>query len=315
MSAASSIPLLRVVDSHTEGEPTRVVVDGLPALESRSARARLEELRARFDSPRSALVREPRGFEAMVGAYLLEPEDPGATAQVVFFNNVGYLGMCVHGTIGVVETLRHLGRLTGERGRLETPVGDVRFALNDEGGVAVDNVESYRTAHHVAVETASHGRLHGDVAWGGNWFFLCDDHGLELDPAREDRLRACTQDLRASLVRAGIRGEGGEEIDHIELFGPAGRPDADGRNYVLCPGGEYDRSPCGTGTSAKLACLAADGRLDEGESWRQESLIGTRFVGTVRRTPRGVLPTVSGRAWITAEASSARNGFWPVASS
>jgi 4-hydroxyproline epimerase len=295
---------VQVVDSHTEGEPTRVVIDGAPDLGDGDAAARLRRFRDQHDGFRSGVCNEPRGFDAMVGALLLPPFRPTAVAQVLFFNNVGYLGMCVHGTIGVAETLRHLGRISpGGRHLLETPVGEVTIEIQDDGSIAVENVESYRLTKAVAVETEGHGTVHGDVAWGGNWFFLVDDHGQDLSARKLRALTACAADIRSALGRQRITGADGAEIDHVELFGPPRRPDADSRNFVLCPGLEYDRSPCGTGTSAKLACLAADGKLADGQVWRQESIIGSRFTGSVRRSARGVIPTVAGRAFVTAEAT------------
>ncbi len=298
----NSMQQIKVVDSHTEGEPTRVVIDGAPELGSGNAAERLSRFRTRFDGFRSAVCNEPRGFDAMVGALLLPPHDPAALAQVIFFNNVGYLGMCVHGTIGVGETLRHLGRATSGRHRLETPVGDVTIDLRGDGSVAVESVESYRLTKAALVETRF-GSVRGDVAWGGNWFFLAEDHGQELLASRIQELTDYAWALREALPKQGITGTGGAEIDHIELFGPPTVAGAHSRNFVLCPGREYDRSPCGTGTSAKMACLAADGKLPDGQLWRQESILGTCFTGSVRRSPRGVIPTVAGRAWITAEST------------
>ncbi len=294
---------VRVIDSHTEGEPTRVIIEGAPDLGPGSAAQRLQILRDRLDRMRSAVVTEPRGYDAVVGAVLLEPKSKAASAQVIFFNNVGYLGMCVHGTIGVVETLRHLGRIGLGSHLLETPVGDVAAEIRADGSIAVRNVESFRHAKAVVVETESHGRVSGDIAWGGNWFFLTEDHGQDLTHPDLPRLTHCASDVRRSLARWAITGADGGEIDHIELLGPPTRADTDSRNFVLCPGLAFDRSPCGTGTSAKMACLAADGALAEGELWRQESILGTCFVGSIERTARGVIPTVAGRAWITAEST------------
>jgi 4-hydroxyproline epimerase len=297
---------VQVIDSHTEGEPTRVVLDGAPDLGEGSAAERLRVFRERFDGFRSAVCNEPRGFDAMVGALLLPPSDPEALAQVIFFNNVGYLGMCVHGTVGLGVTLRHLGRIhaDGTQHTIETPVGNVRIEAREDGSIAVENVPSYRTAHRVAVDTEHHGRMTGDVSWGGNWFFLVDDHGQDLDARRLRALTECAADVRRALARQGVTGTDGAEIDHIELFGPPRRDDADSRNFVLCPGLEYDRSPCGTGTSAKLACLFADGKLAEGAEWRQESIIGSRFTGHVKDLGGGrVLPTVAGHAYVTAEST------------
>ena len=313
---------LQVIDSHTAGEPTRVVVDAGDRLAAVVGRAggtvaeRLELFRRRFDAVRSAVVLEPRGFDAMVGALLVEPVAPQAAAGMLFFNNVDTLLMCGHGTIGVVKTLAHLGRIAPGRHRLESPVGDIDTVLHEDGSVSIDNVFSFRHAKHVAVETRDHGRVQGDIAWGGNWFFLVDVErldprlGIRLDRTEIDTLLELTRDLLASLEVAGVRGDAaiaGGRIDHVELFAPPSRDDADGKNFVLCPGGQYDRCPCGTGTSAKMACLAADARLADGDLWRQEGILGTRFVGSIRLAERdgrrGVLPTLRGRAWITAEST------------
>lgn len=302
MSARDAMHRLRVIDSHTEGEPTRVVVAGGPDLGTGPLAERARTFAARFDHLRSAVCNEPRGFDALVGALLVPPEKHEAVTGVVFFNNVGLLGMCGHGTLGVAETLRHMGRIRAGRHLIETPVGDVHVTIERDGRIAVENVESYRWRQGVAVDVPGRGRVVGDVAWGGNWFFLVGEHGEALTADRIAELSAFASDVRAALGRAGVTGADGAPVDHIELFGPPTRRDAHARNFVLCPGLEYDRSPCGTGTSAKLACLAADAKLGEGEPWGQESILGTLFVGSYRRSARGVLPTVSGRAWVTAEA-------------
>lgn len=293
---------IRVIDSHTEGEPTRVVVAGGPDLGPGSAAERLRRFRERHDGFRSTVANEPRGYDALVGALLLAPVSADAVAQVIFFNNVGYLGMCVHGTVGVARTLEWMGSIGPGEHRLETPVGDVGIRLREDGEVEVENVESYRTREGVRVRTASYGEVQGDVAWGGNWFFLVGDHGRRLGVDNLRELTAYCLEVRAALDEAGVRGDDGHEVDHVELFGDPDDADAHSKNFVLCPGAEYDRSPCGTGTSAKMACLWADGELGPGQEWRQESIIGSRFVGTVRPGERGVIPTVRGRAWITGEA-------------
>ncbi len=287
-----------VIDSHTAGEPTRVVVSGFPDLGTGSLAGRRERFRRDHDRWRSALACEPRGSDTMVGAVLLPPEDPAACTGVIFFNNVGYLGMCGHGTIGVVRTLAELGRIAPGRHRIETPVGTVGVELFDDGRVAVDNVESWRHLRDVDVDVPGYGRVRGDVAWGGNWFFITDQAPCALTLANQRELAAYTEAIRLALERDGITGADGE-IDHIEVNAIA--PDGSGqpRNYVLCPGLAYDRSPCGTGTSAKLACLAADGELAEGETWVQQGILGSAFEASYRRGERGVLPRVSGQAWIT----------------
>ncbi|MGH9661971.1 MAG: 4-hydroxyproline epimerase [Bryobacteraceae bacterium] len=294
---------IQVIDSHTGGEPTRVVVAGGPDLGAGPMAERRERFRDRHDEFRSAVVNEPRGSDVLVGALLCEPVDPACAAGVIFFNNVGYLGMCGHGAMGVVVTLAHMGRIQAGAHRIETPAGSVTAILDETGEVTIENVESYRRAAGVAVETDGYGVIGGDVAWGGNWFFLSSDHHQEIAASNVERLAACAWNIRRALERDGITGDNGAEIDHIELFGPPARAGADSRNFVLCPGGAYDRSPCGTGTSAKLACLAADGKLREGQTWRQESIVGSVFEGSYRRSGDRIVPSIKGSAWVDAEAT------------
>jgi 4-hydroxyproline epimerase len=292
-----------VVDSHTGGEPTRVVLAGGPDLGRGPLAERLRRFRRRHDGFRSAVVNEPRGSDLLVGALLCEPHDPSCAAGVLFFNNVGMLGMCGHGAIGVVATLAHLGRIRPGRHRLETPVGVVDADLLRGGDVRIRNVVSRRHAKGVVVRTPAGRRVTGDVAWGGNWFFIVEGHGQRIEPGRIPALLEFAGDVRRGLERAGIRGAGGAEIDHVELGGPSPTRGVDGRNFVLCPGGAYDRSPCGTGTSAKVACLHADGLLRPGEVWRQESVTGSVFEATFEAVEGGVVPTIRGRAHVTGEAS------------
>ena len=291
---------IRVIDSHTGGEPTRVVVSGFPDLGPGTMGEKLETFRRDHDHLRSAIVREPRGHDAIVGALLCEPLDPAAATGIIFFNNVGYLGMCGHGTIGLVRTLEFLGTITPGIHRIETPVGTVEAELDEDGDISITNVPSYRFAKDVVVDVDGIGPVKGDIAYGGNWFFLVGDHPLTLDLDNLAELTDYTARIRASLAANNITGENGGEIDHIELF--SSTPTADSRNFVLCPGIEYDRSPCGTGTSAKLACLYADGKLNEGEVWRQESITGTIFEGSIRRDGDKIIPVIRGSAYITADA-------------
>lgn len=288
-----------VVDSHTEGEPTRVVIDGWPSCEGESMRARRDFLEAHHDHLRRAVVCEPRGHDAIVGAVLTPPVEQGSLAGVIFFNNVGYLGMCGHGLIGVVRTLADLDRLESNPIRLDTPVGQVAAELGDDGTVTIENVPTRCHSLDVEVDVPDLGRLVGDVAWGGNWFFLTHLEGHCLDLDNVDRLLVTTARIRSRLDELGLAGEG-EVIDHVELFGPPKRQDADSRNFVLCPGGEYDRSPCGTGTSAKMAVLHARGELAVGELWRQESITGSRFVGWLSEAGNELIPHIRGRAFVTA---------------
>jgi 4-hydroxyproline epimerase len=292
---------ITVIDSHTGGEPTRVVVSGGPDLGTGDLAVRRERFCRQHDDFRSAIINEPRGSDVLVGALLGAPVDPRCAASVIFFNNVGYLGMCGHGTIGVAVTLAHLGRIGPGTHRLETPVGLVSFEYHGGNAVTIENVASYRLAADVPVTVDGIGAVRGDIAWGGNWFFLVGEHGQELSLGNVERLTAYTWQVRQALARERITGADGAEIDHIELFGPPLDPRADSRNFVLCPGKAYDRSPCGTGTSAKLACLHADGALAEDQLWRQEGILGTIFEGWVRCAGNQIVPCIRGSAYIHAE--------------
>jgi proline racemase len=292
---------IKVIDSHTGGEPTRLVVSGGPDLGRGSMAERLERFRQEHDRFRSAIVNEPRGSDVMVGALLCEASVPSAITGVIFFNNVGYLGMCGHGTIGLVATLAHLGRIRPGACQIDTPVGLVSAVLQSNGDVTVENVASYRKAKAVKVKVPHVGDVTGDVAWGGNWFFLVEDHGQAIELSNVERLTELTWQIRQA-----VNSQGFPEVDHIELFGPPTDRSAHSRNFVLCPGKAYDRSPCGTGTSAKLACLAADGKLAEQSSWVQESILGSRFTGQYRWLDRErgqIAPSITGTAFVNSEAS------------
>ncbi len=301
MHAREPVGRVRVVDSHTEGEPTRVVLGGGPALGSGTLAERRDRFRAEHDGFRRALVAEPRGSEVAVGALLCPPDDPRAASGVIFFDNADYLGMCGHGTIGVVATLEHLGRIGPGLHRFDTPVGAVGAELAADHRVTVTNVPSFRSRSAVRVEVPGHGPVVGDVAWGGNWFFLTETAPCELRLSQVDELTVYAKALGRALRAGGIAGSSGEPIQHIEISGPPSRAGLDSRNFVLCPGGMYDRSPCGTGTSAKLACLRADGRLGEGEVWRQESITGTTFDAWYVARGERIEPHLRGRAYVTAE--------------
>lgn len=300
---------LRVVDSHTGGEPTRLVVAGLPFLSDEDVTQQLDVLRNQHDWIRTSLVTEPRGSDVMVGGVILPAKNPAATCGVIFFNNVGYLNMCGHGTIGLVATLAYLERIQPGDHLIETPVGEVIATLHEAGEVSLQNVLSYRYKKEVAIEVPHLGTLHGDIAWGGNWFFLCSDHGQEIALDNVARLTEVSIAIRDCLEANNITGDNvatgdgmAGVIDHIELLGPPSDPaKADSRSFVLCPGAAYDRSPCGTGTSAKLACLAADGKLEPGTVWRQESVIGSVFQGSYEIVGEKICPTITGQAFVTGE--------------
>ena len=298
---------ISIIDSHTGGEPTRLIVDGGPELGSAPLAERLQLFKEKFDHYRSAVVCEPRGSDVIVGALTCTPHDASCTAGVIFFNNVGYLGMCGHGMIGFIATLAYQQKITPGMHRIETPVGIVETELHADLSVTVHNIPAYRERKDVVIEVAEFGRITGDVAWGGNWFFLIAEHGQDLRLENVDALSDFCWRVRQALQAQGITGKDGAVIDHIELFAPPSAPENHSKNFVLCPGKAYDRSPCGTGTSAKLACLAADGKLAVAEVWRQESIIGSVFEGSYRHNSAAedgsILPSIKGTAFITAEAT------------
>ncbi|MCX6923624.1 MAG: proline racemase family protein [Verrucomicrobia bacterium] len=289
---------MKVIDSHTGGEPTRTVVSGGPDLGAGPLAERCERFRRDFDLFRSAVVNEPRGSDVTVGAILVPPEDRTCVTGVIYFNNVGYLGMCGHGTIGLVTTLAHMGRIQPGDHRIETPVGVVTASLQSTGAVTITNVPSYRKTKAAKIQVPGIGAVTGDVAWGGNWFFLVEGHNQELTLNNVEDLTEYTW-----MVRQAVNSQGFPDVDHVELFGPPTVADAHSRNFVLCPGMAYDRSPCGTGTSAKLACLAEDGKLAEGKVWVQESIIGSTFAGRYHRNGSEIVPSITGSAFVNAEST------------
>lgn len=264
---------------------------------------RAEDFRTRLDGIRRGLLLEPRGSDIIVGALLTPPVAHGSVAGALFFNNAGILGMCGHGTIGVAETLSHLGRIEAGEYQIDTVVGPITFTRSPNGEVALQNVESYRFAKGVRVSTPEFGEIKGDVAYGGNWFFLVHHEHPPLAPENIAELTRLGVAIRKALSKNGVTGANGVEIDHIELTDASSTPGVDARNFVLCPGLAFDRSPCGTGTSAKLACLAEDGLIAPGAVWTQESITGGIFRGSVQPGSSGWVPTIRGRAFVTAEST------------
>lgn len=298
-----SIRKISILDSHTAGEPTRCVIAGGPDLGTGTLAERFERLRREHDALRRAILCEPRGSDVLVGAYLLPPDTPDCAAAVIFFNNAGYLGMCGHGSIGLAVTLAHMGRIATGLHRIQTPVGIVQIELLSAHTARIQNVSAYRHQPKATVEVPGYGVVTGDVAWGGNWFFLVEQHGFDLSLANVEELTDFTWAIRTALGQAGITGAQAAEIDHIELFGPPHDSCNHSRNFVLCPGKAYDRSPCGTGTSAKMACLVAEGKLAPGAVWRQEGILGTVFEGAVRIDEGNVIPSITGSAYMMAEST------------
>jgi 4-hydroxyproline epimerase len=294
-----NVASIRVIDSHTGGEPTRLVLEGGPDLGEGPIGDRVKLFRERFDDYRCAIVNEPRGSDPLVGALLVKPHRADCDFGVIYFNNVGYLGMCGHGSIGLIASLHFAGRIGPGAFKIDTPVGAVDVRLRADGRISVANVVSYRAYSRLTVNVPLLGPVTGDVAWGGNWFFLVSEHGQSIDLQHVESLTDFTW-----RVREALNAQGHPLVDHVELFGASKIPGVHSRNFVLCPGKAYDRSPCGTGTSAKLACLAADGKLPEGGIWIQESLIGSTFEGSFRwhdRAKGEIVPIITGTAHVTGE--------------
>jgi 4-hydroxyproline epimerase len=292
------------LDSHTGGEPTRLITSLPFDLGTGSVADKLSTLKKDHDDLRRTVLLEPRGSDVLVGAYLVPPADPTCQFGVIYFNNVGYLGMCGHGTIGLIASLAYMGKVTPGVIRVETPVGVVEATLHkNEAGeypnkVSVQNIPAYRHLTHIPV-TVDGKTVHGDVAWGGNWFFLVHDHGMDVNMSNLEALTDFSWRVREQLTANGITGTNGAEIDHVELF--ASTPEADSKSFVLCPGKAYDRSPCGTGTSAKLACLYGDGKLQVGQIWKQQSVVGSIFEGSIQIQDNRIIPTITGEAWVMSE--------------
>jgi 4-hydroxyproline epimerase len=306
MTASSYLPhKISIIDSHTAGEPTRCVLSGGPDLGSGTLAERFNRLRREHDQLRRAILCEPRGSDVLVGAWILAPDTDDCAAAVIFFNNAGYLGMCGHGAIGVAATLAYMSRIAPGPHRIQTPVGVVSVNLHSANSATVDNVAAYRHQADIQLEVPGYGLVVGDVAWGGNWFFLVKQHpfAVELELENVERLTAFTWAIRQQLSAHSITGVDGAEIDHIELYGPPRDRANHSRNFVLCPGKAYDRSPCGTGTSAKMACLVEEGKLKPGDVWRQEGILGTVFEGRVRIEERSILPSITGAAFVTGEST------------
>lgn len=294
----STVQRIKILDSHTGGEPTRLVLEGGPDLGRGPLSERVKMFQERHDNFRTAVVGEPRGSDVIVGALLVEPHEPGCQFGVIFFNNVGYLGMCGHGTIGLVVSLAHLGRIKPGAVKIDTPVGAIDAMLLPNGEVSFDNVPSYRKHEAIELYLPGVGDVSCDIAWGGNWFCLIEKHDQALELSNVAQLTDY-----CSRIRQAVSDSGFPEVDHVELFGPSGKPGVNSRNFVLCPGKAYDRSPCGTGTSAKLACLAAEGKLAAGVEWVQESIVGSTFRGKYRKQGDKIIPTITGPAYVTAEAT------------
>ena len=284
--------LLSFVDSHTGGEPTRLVTGGLPSFGSGTVAEQATVFARDYDHYRRAIVNEPRGNDVLVGAVLVPPSAPEAHIGVIFFNNVGLLGMCGHGTIGLIASLPDLPDIV----QIETPVGMVTATKNPDKSVSIVNIRSYLVLENIEIDVPGVGIISGAVAYGGNTFLLLTNHPWSSGIHMRD-VRAMTH--YCETVLAAVR-EVEPSVDHVELFAAPEANGNDSRNFVLCPGGQYDRSPCGTGTSAKLAWLHAIGKLSAGEIYRQESVTGSVFIGKVDAHPDGgVIPTITGTAFVT----------------
>jgi 4-hydroxyproline epimerase len=293
---------MKIVDSHTEGEPTRTIFDAGLDLGSGSLAEKAEVFEKNYRDFCGSVLKEPRGNDAYVGALVVDSEESDCAAGVIFFNTVQNLGMCGHGTIGLSATMAHMGLIKPGHHKFETPVGKVAINLKTPNRVSVTNIESYRLLKNVLIEIPSYGPLTGDVAWGGNWFFLVKESPIDIKLENLRELTDLSLQIRKALEIKGITGTQGAWIDHIELYGASESTEANSRSFVLVPSGSYDRSPCGTGCSAKMACLAADGAWPAGKIWIQESVIGSTYALVYEQGQNGrVIVTIEGTAFVTAQ--------------
>lgn len=308
--------ILTTVDTHTAGEPTRVLVAGLPFLRGSMAERR-RQLQEEYDSIRTVLMHEPRGHAGMFGAMLMAPANPEADLGVVFMDTGGYLAMCGHGSIGAIAAALATGALERREPEtivvLDTPAGLVRARVETEGGgvgrIAVENVPAFLWRSDAEITLGSR-RLHVDIAFGGNFFALVPAHrlGLTVEPC-------CLRDLvqQGMEIRAAIEEQlevvhplepDIDSVDLVEIYDEEPEEGIDCRNVVVFGDGQVDRSPCGTGTSAKMAALYAAGRLALGEPFVNQSIIGTCFTGRLLREESvggfsAVVPEIAGHAYVT----------------
>ncbi len=291
---------LRVVDSHTVGEPTRIIIEGGPELGNGPIHLRAKLFREQFDHYRRAVLSEPRRLDVIVGGLLCSPSSRTYTAGIIFFDTVGYLDMCIHGTVGLVKTLAYLGRIAPGQHYIETPAGIVRTEFTEDGQVRVFNVPCYRYIKQIELNVPGRGRLFGDIAWGGNWFLLVEEHSLEINIRNIHSLLSISRSIKTTLQKSSIRGIGGAPIDYVALFGMSST--ANSRSFVLCPGDAYDRSPCGTATCAKLACLAADNTFEPNMIWHQEGVTGSRFQASYEwGDSSSILPTITSSGYVNGD--------------
>ncbi|WP_039017381.1 proline racemase family protein [Halocynthiibacter namhaensis] len=295
---------MHVIDSHTGGMPTRVILDGGPNLGLGSLDIRAQTLADHHQDFYKSVMLEPRGQAGMVGALLVEPTNADCVTGVIYFDAEAVLGMCGHGTIGLAVTLLHMGRISTGTHKIETPAGIVTVDVHDANTVSVTNIESHQIHANVTVDVPDHGTVSGDVAYGGNWFYIIDPSPLAVTTANIPALADLAIATRDACNARSIGGPNGEAIDHVILRGPDPETGAHSRNFVLCPDDEYDRSPCGTGSSAYLACLAASNRLNPGHEIILESVIGSAYQASYQPGQNGgVIPTLKGQAWIMAEST------------
>jgi proline racemase len=311
---------ITAVDSHTEGMPTRVITGGVGPIPGATMAERRLHFMAHMDDLRLLLMREPRGHGAMSGAILQPPSRPDADWGVVFIEVSGCLPMCGHGTIGVASVLVETGMVVVSEPetvvRLDTPAGlvEARVAVQDgrARSVTLRNVPAFLHERDREVEVPGLGTVAYDLAFGGNFYAILPaaSIGLDVDPARSGEL------IDAGLaIMAAIDAEGGpvhpgdpgiRGCHHVILHAP-GLDGADGRAATAIHPGWLDRSPCGTGTSARMAQLHARGELALDTPWVHESVIGTRFTGRLVAEADAagrpaVVPEITGRAWITGTA-------------
>jgi len=294
---------MHVIDSHTGGEPTRVILSGGPDLGGGSIEQQAQVLARDHQDFLNAVLAEPRGQPAMVAALLVPPTSPDSVTGVIYFDIAAVIGMCGHGTIGLGVTLAHMGKIQPGQHLIDTRAGQVGVELHDPHTVTVRNVESRLVTEQLTIDVPGFGAVTGDVAYGGNWFYIIDPSPMAVETHNIRALTDLAVAIREAANAQRVPGPGEELIDHVILHGHSPDPAIHSRSFVLCPDDTYDRSPCGTGCSARLATLAAKGLLLPGKVITQQSIIGSCFDISYQPGPNGgVLPTLRGQAHVMAEA-------------
>ncbi|MCX7884843.1 MAG: proline racemase [Caloramator sp.] len=313
-----AIRTINAVDSHTMGEPTRIVIGGVPVIPGKTMPEKKAYLEKNLDHIRTAIMHEPRGHKDMFGSIITQPTKEEADLGIIFMDGGGYLNMCGHGSIGALTVAVELGMVPVKEPYtdvvLEAPAGLVKGKVKVEDGkakeVSIVNVPSFLYKQDVEVDVPEVGKLTIDISFGGSFFALVKSSDIAIDICTSNAQKLCDvgmKILKAVNEQVKVQHpvlEHIKSVDLVEIYGPAKNPKATLQNVVVFGQGQVDRSPCGTGTSAKLATLYAKGQLKINEEFIYESITGTMFKGRVLEETKvgdykAIIPEITGSAYIT----------------